>query len=67
MVLILKKKELFKTYVLSEYFGKFRSNTVLVCNNKLSKEGVIEASSSPSHIRVSLKWTSDPTPFVYWF
>lgn len=45
MVLILKKKELFKTYVLSEYFGKFRSNTVLVCHNKLSKEGVVEASA----------------------
>lgn len=67
MVLILKKKELFKTYVLSEYFGKFRSNAVPVCHNKLGKEGVIEASGSPSHIRVSLKWTSDPTPFVYWF
>lgn len=45
LVLILKKKELFKTYVLSEYFGKFRSNTVLVCHNKLSKEGVVEASA----------------------
>lgn len=41
MVLILKKKELFKTYVLSEYFGKFRSNTILVCRNKPSKEGVM--------------------------
>ena len=67
MVLILKKKEIFKTYVLSEYFGVFRSNTILVCHNKLRKEGVTEASSSPSLIRVSLKWSSDPTPFVYSF
>lgn len=34
----IEKERAFKTYVLSEYFGKFRSNAVPVCHNKLGKE-----------------------------